>query len=158
MKRLLLLAVLTAVPALPEAGTVDVKGSLGGVGFLDESFENHTLVGGSVRAYITRRLSIEPEFLYLRQNANHYDIAFLPHVNFDLLTGRVAPYLSFGVGAMRSTFKGFESPFNSTEVFFEGGGGAKLYVTDRFFVAPEFKLGWEPHVRFSVGVGYSFGR
>lgn len=43
-----------------------------GSAVFDEDLE-YTLVGGSVRAYVTKRLSIEPEYLYLRRSEDDQD-------------------------------------------------------------------------------------
>lgn len=34
------------------------------------------------------------------------------------------------------------------------GGGVRVFLGDNFYVAPEFRGGWEPHFRISVSVGY----
>src|ERR1051325_3011729 len=43
----------------------------------------HKLVGGAVRAYVTKRLSIEPEYLYLRRSENDQDNLVQMNVAFD---------------------------------------------------------------------------
>lgn len=37
------------------------------------------------------------------------------------------------------------------------GGGLKIFLTDRLFVSPEFRVGHEPTVRATINVGYVFG-
>jgi hypothetical protein len=140
------------MPLAAQRGTADVKGSIGWTGFLDESSENHLLVAGSLRYYLTRRISLEPEIQYLRQSSTHDDWVFLPNINADLGRGRVVPYVSIGLGVARSRY----SRFTDTEAFLSGGGGVKVYLDDRWFIAPEFRIGWEPHARFSVGIGRSW--
>jgi hypothetical protein len=34
-----------------------------------------------------------------------------------------------------------------------GGGGARVWLTDRVYALGEFRLGWEPHYRVTGGVG-----
>ncbi len=36
------------------------------------------------------------------------------------------------------------------------GGGAKIAITEKLFIAPEFRVGLEPLVRAMVSVGYRF--
>ena len=141
-----------------QTGTVDVKGSFGYTGFVDDLWSNHTLTGGSVRFYVSRRLSVEPEFQYLRRDSGHDDFVAIPHINFDLREGRVVPYLSIGVGYMRSRFRDFSPAGSSNEYLAQAGGGAKVYLKNGWFISPDFRLGTELHVRASVGIGYSFGR
>jgi hypothetical protein len=52
---------------------VEVKATFGGAAF-DET--SHTVFGGSARFYVTRRLSVEPEFLYLRNSSNDRTTSF----------------------------------------------------------------------------------
>jgi hypothetical protein len=47
-------------------------------------------------------------------------------------------------------------PFTSSEGSVSDGIGARVAVSDRFFVAPEFRLGWELHYRFGATVGARF--
>jgi len=60
-----------------------------GSAVFDEDLE-HTLVGGAVRAYVTKRLSIEPEYLYLRRSKDDQDhlvqmnVAFAPPSTLDM--------------------------------------------------------------------------
>lgn len=135
---------------------VDVKGSVGMTGFGDEGLENHLLLSASSRVYLTRRLSIEPEFQYLRGEGRHYDIVFAPAVVWDFGGRRVVPYVLAAGGVIRSSFNFGGPAFSTTEGFFSGGGGVKVYLDDRWFVAPEARIGWEPHIRLSIGLGYSW--
>ena len=51
---------------------VEAKLVLGGASFADPSIP-HGIVGGAVRVYLTRRLSVEPEFLYMRHDRHDQD-------------------------------------------------------------------------------------
>lgn len=51
----------------------------------------------------------------------------------------------------------FTPTFFSNEVFLQIGGGAKIYLNDTWFVSPEARIGWEPHLRLSVGLGIRSG-
>ena len=151
------LLMLSAVP-LSAQRQVDVKGSIGIASFLDESFDHHLLTGASARFYITRRFSIEPEVLYLRRGRTHSDIIIMPNVVWDFGGERVVPYVTGGIGLLRTSDGGFIGGFSHTEGTISVGIGTKIYLNDRWFVAPEARLGFEAHVRASVGVGYTWHR
>jgi hypothetical protein len=36
---------------------------------------------------------------------------------------------------------------------FSFGGGARIMVNERWFVAPDYRMGWEPRWRIGVSVG-----
>ena len=149
---------LLGTAAYAQPGVIDLKGSIGLTSFVDEDAEQHLHTGGAARFYVTRRFSIEPELQYLRQSSSHDDLAVVGNANWDFRTGRVTPYVSGGIGFMRSRFRMFTPTFFSNEVFLQIGGGAKIYLNDTWFVSPEARIGWEPHVRLSIGVGYTFRR
>src|SRR5215204_6491140 len=44
----------------------------------------HKVVGGAVRVYVTKRLSIEPEYLYLRHSDKDQDHIVQPNIVFDI--------------------------------------------------------------------------
>jgi hypothetical protein len=44
-------------------------------------------------------------------------------------------------------------PFTSSEGTMSAGGGARIAVGSHMFVAPEFRLGWEPETRIAVTIG-----
>jgi len=149
---------LTAAALYGQRGTVDLKGSIGATSFVDEGAENHLQTGVAARIYLTPRFSVEPEFQYLYQSSRHDDLVLAGNFAWDFRTGRVVPYISGGVGWMRSRFKGFTPTFSSDEGFGQIGGGAKFYLTESWFLGPDARVGWEPHIRLSVGIGYTFRR
>ena len=145
---------------------VEVKATFGGAGFGEDADIPHAVGGGSVRIYLTRRLSVEPEFLYMRNGENDQDYVFTPSLAVDLRdpTKRVVPYLVAGVGSIhhRGRFFGsdfetgqprvFDTSFTTWSAGF--GGGVKIFLTDRLFVAPDARLGHEPTARATVSLGY----
>jgi hypothetical protein len=154
MKHIALLLFL-AWPALAETpGTVEVKGSAGYAGFEDE--DNHFHLGGAARFYLTRRFSVEPEVQYLRGTNRHSDILIVPNWNWDFREGRVVPYVTGGFGWLQSSFGQFRPTFRSREGFLQFGAGVKIRAGERWFVAPEFRLGTELHARVGVAIGYRF--
>jgi len=133
---------------------------------------DHKVVGGAVRVYVTKKFSIEPEYLYLRHSENDQDHHFQPNVAYDFITdstGRLVVYGIAGVGVLHHN--GETLSFND---FFTGeprvvdtsfttwtataGIGAKIFVTKRLFVSPELRVGRERTVRVTINVGYVFGR
>ena len=132
---------------------------------------DHKVVGGAVRAYVTKRLRIEPEYLYLRHSENDQDQHFQPNVAFDFIkdsTGRLVVYGIGGVGVLHHKGRFVENDFvtGASRVFdtsfttwtATAGVGAKIFVTKRLFVSPELRIGREPTVRATINVGYVFAR
>jgi hypothetical protein len=128
----------------------------------------HKLVGGAVRAYVTKRLSIEPEYLYLRRSKDDQDNLVQMNVAFDFTdpTKRFVPYGIAGAGVLHNKGRVFGSDFVTGTPFVReisfttwtasAGGGVKIFLTKRLFVSPELRLGREPTVRASINVGYVF--
>ncbi|MEO5922445.1 MAG: outer membrane beta-barrel protein [Bryobacteraceae bacterium] len=138
-------------------GTVELKGSIGSTSFIDD--ENHLQTGGSVRIYLTRRISVEPEFQYLRGSGGHYDTILIPNVNWDFRSAtRVVPYLTGGVGWMHSADRTRFFNFNHNQVLVQVGGGVKFWLSKRWYIAPEIRVGSELHARANVAIGYTFPR
>lgn len=128
----------------------------------------HGVGGASFRVYVTRRVSIEPEFLYMRQSGNDQDYLGQVSVAYDLTnpTKQVVPYVVGGIGALHHSGKFFGQDFvtgqprvfdNSyTEAAASVGAGVKLFLTKRLFIAPEARVGRQPSVRGTVSIGYVF--
>lgn len=149
---------------------VEVKATFGAAGFGDELDTPHVVAGGSVRLYLTRRFSVEPELLYMRNGGNDQDYLFTPNVAFDVTdpTGRVVPYVAGGGGVFHHRGRFFGNDFNtgqprvfntsSTTWAATAGGGVKIFLSDRLFIAPDARLGVvgrsEPTIRGTVSLGY----
>lgn len=147
---------------------VEVKATAGGAIFAieDQDSLGHAAVGGAVRVYLSRRWSVEPEFMYMRRNANDQDYFFTPSIAYDIVepTRKAVPYIIAGVGVERHTGKFFGADFNTGRPFVVDtsfttwslglGAGVKLFLNDRLFVAPEVRVGREPYARATVSVGY----
>jgi hypothetical protein len=146
---------------------VEVKVTAGGTDFSSDDNEDlkHTAVGGAVRVYLTKRLSTESEFMYMRNGSNDLDRFFTQSIAYDFNpAGKYVPYLIAGVGYERHTGRFFGQDFTTGEprtfdTSFEtwsagAGAGVKIFLTDRFFIAPEFRIGREPTLRGTVSIGY----
>ena len=147
----------------------EIKLTVGAAGFgTDQGSIPHGVAGGSVRIYVTERLSVEPEVLYLRNSPNDQDYIIQPNVAYDLTDPRkrFVPYLVGGAGVIHHRGRFFGEDFTTREprVFdtsFTGwtasaGGGVKIFLTRRLFIAPEARVGREPSVRGTVSIGYVF--
>lgn len=151
----------------PTSPKIEAKVVFGSATF-GEDLE-HTVIGGAVRAYVTKRFSIEPEYLYMRRSEDDQDHVVTANVAYDFTdpTKRVVPYGIAGVGVL--TNKGrvvrgdfFTGATRVEEISFTTwtlsvGGGVKIFVTKKFFVSPELRVGREPTVRATINVGYVFG-
>lgn len=137
------------------------EGVAGYTGFADDSLIGHTTVGAGARVFVTHRLAIGPEILYMAGPAPDKDIVATANFTFDLRRERhegtvraVVPYVAGSAGLMRHW--GDYLPPGQSSVsgrFFSWGGGARIRAGGRFYVAPEFRFGIEPHLRFTVSAG-----
>jgi hypothetical protein len=120
---------------------------------------DHKTVGAALRVYVTKRLSIEPEYLYLRNGENDQDHLVQPNVAWDFTdpASRLVPYAIAGVGVLHHEGRFFGSNNSFTTWTASAGVGAKIFVTEKLFVSPELRLGREPTLRATINVGYVFG-
>jgi hypothetical protein len=138
--------------------TFAIEGTGGYVGFADDGIVGHSLIGAAARWYVLPRISIGPETQFMAGKGDHSDLMVTGNVTVDLIERRAGhraiPYLVVGGGLFqtRNTFRG--DTFTSSEGGFTAGGGVRVFAGDTFYVAPEFRYGWEPHFRLSVSVGY----
>jgi hypothetical protein len=86
------------------------------------------------------------------------DLAIQATAWFDLLTDnlarRVVPYLVVSGGVTRQSARYASGLYASYEGAFSGGGGARINLSRRIYLAPEARLGWEPFTRISLSVGF----
>jgi hypothetical protein len=167
-------AVGPAAALAQEARTFDdrrtgVEAHAGSTGFIDEELfaQDHAIVGGAVRFGISPRVTLGPEVSYMVGPGSDRDLFVTGNLWFDVVRPRrhgftVTPFLVIGAGLMRhsETFGGpvHYDEFSCIGVALTGGGGVRFRLANRWYVAPEVRLGWEPHVRLSVSAGYDFGR
>lgn len=151
-----------AVPVLAqERPAPSAEFQAGWVGFVDETPINHALFGGAARVYLTPRLAVGPEIDYLRGPGTDRDLFATGNLTFDVRRPRnghpprVSPFLVAGAGLGRHSFRFGPLDYSHTEGAFTGGGGVRVWLTDRLYAAAEARLGWEPHLRIggAVGVG-----
>jgi hypothetical protein len=142
------LAQTSAVPNLTFSG--------GWAGFVDDGRIDHGAFGGGLEWVLTPRIAIGPEVLYMVGPDDDRDLFVLGVARIGILPlrSRVAPFVTAGGGSMThsDTFYGGQS-YSSTEGAFIAGGGVRINASPRVYIAPEFTIGWEPHIRASVTVG-----
>jgi len=138
----------------------ELKFMTGLTAWLDEVTDYSATIGGAYRRYITPRLSIEPEFLYLIGAGSIRDITVIPNISYDFRPGRpIRPYLTAGVGWIHHSEKypGALLPdFSFNDVTVSGGIGVRVFVTPRVFLAPEVRIGFEPIFRATGSFGFVF--
>ena len=136
-----------------------VEAVTGWAGFVDENWIDRTMIGGGGRVFVTRRVAIGPEFVFLRGTNDEHDWTLTVNATVDLIPDdpsvprRVVPYLAVGGGYLRQTTQVGTGPFTSGEGTVSGGIGVRVSVGRRFFVAPEFRVGYEPELRFGLTFG-----
>jgi len=129
-----------------------VRATIGGAKqYLDEPW--HFTGGGSLRFYVLKRFSVEPEFI-VAPGPRFKQWTFVPNVALDLADpgNRVTPYVIGGIGYFHELDKSID--YKRSEMAWNGGIGVRLRLAGRTFVSPEFRVG---HIsRVAVSVGWMF--
>ena len=144
-----------------------VEAVVGQSGFIDEAWDYFGTIGGGVRVFVTPRLAIGPEVAYLSGEFDASNLTVTANMTFDIVRDdgrrRIVPYLVAGGGYLRQkTLVGGGPgstalvPFTSSEGTMSAGVGARIALGSYMFVAPEFRLGWEPESRIAVTIGVRF--
>lgn len=166
-RAVVLAALLLMIPSLSAGQTTPspaVEFLAGYAGFVDDAMIDHAIAGGAARVYLTPRVAIGPEFVYMRGPRADRDLFLTGNLTFDVLSprqgrpARVTPFLVVGGGVMRHSNSFGGETFTSSEGAFTAGGGVRGWITDRVYVLGDFRIGWEPHVRVNGGVGIALGR
>jgi hypothetical protein len=142
----------------PLAGVMELRGTVGYSNFLDEGPLHHLVTGGSARFYVTNRVAVEPEFLFMYRSSQDIDFHFVPNVVFEFTRreSRFQPYAIGGAGLQRHRELTGTGYYWSNSWTASGGIGTKIFLSDRLYVTPEFRLGLEPIVRITGSIGYVF--
>jgi hypothetical protein len=153
-----LMAFGSATYASAQSSPFLAEGGLGHAGFIDSPMVSHLTVGGSARVFVTPRIAIGPEMVYMRGPGTDRDFAIMGTVTFDLLADagrsrRLVPYLVVSGGLTWQTVEFASGPFTSTEGALSGGFGTRIALGRGLYLAPEARLGWEPLTRVSINVG-----
>jgi opacity protein-like surface antigen len=160
-----LVAGLSASASAQDRPRPAVELTVGWVGFVDDATVHERLVAAGVRWYVSPRVSLGPEISYMVGPRTLRDLLVTGNVVFDFVTPRtgaparpITPYLVAGAGIFSHGQKFAGRTFRSNEGGFTGGGGARIRISDRVYVAPEFRIGWEMHVRAAVTLGIRIGQ
>lgn len=160
--RFVFLAVVATLAASPLAaqGRPAAEITTGWAAFPDDGVVGETLFGAGARFPISPRVSIGPEIAYMWGEQTIRDLMVTGNLWFDFLspsggqTPRTTPYVVVGGGLFRHSSKFFGRTFSSTEGSFTAGGGVRVWLGPSVYLAPEMRVGWEPHVRASVTLGF----
>jgi hypothetical protein len=154
---LLLLSCSIALAQTAQRGQVEVRGITGYSTFIDESFQNHFVAGGSTQVYLTRRLSIGPEVLFMHRSEFDKDLSVSANAAWDFLgRSRAQPYVAGHIGVLRN-YGGYPGRrFTTSSPEFGIGLGLKIALTRRLCLVPDFRMGTEPFMRATLGISYAF--
>lgn len=152
-------------PAVAQSQTPasTIHAATGWAGFIDESWIDHAVVGAGGRVYVSPKIAIGPEVLYLRGPEGDHDWTVTGEATIDLVSPRprvrlVTPYLAFGGGYVIQTARTGRGPYTSSQGTASAGVGARIVWGSRFFVASEMRLGIEPELQVKVLAGLRLGR
>jgi hypothetical protein len=164
---ILAVALMTAAPAAAQSSArppAAVELLAGYAGFVDDAPIDHSVFGGAARVYLTPRLAVGPEVLYMIGPGDDRDLFFTGNLTFDLLhpragrPPRVSPFVVAGGGFFRHSDRFGPLTFSSNEGAFTAGGGSRFWLGDRFYALLDFRIGWELHYRLNGGVGIALAR
>ena len=169
MTRLIFAFVLLAGPTIDiamaqERQSPAAEFAAGWMGFADDGIVSEGFVGGSLRLYVTSRLSAGPEVIYIHGD-NHSHLMVTGNVMWDVLAGTnggppptVTPFFVVGGGIFqtRETFP--SGGFTSTEGGFTAGGGIRALVGERIAIGADARFGWELHLRVGLSMTLRLGR
>jgi hypothetical protein len=125
---------------------IEARGTGGVISFADDGPINQATGGGSVRFYFSRRWSVEPQLMYARRTistALDSSLILWGNVQFDILHRgrRASPYWFASPGVVRHTTRYGAFSLTHAEPACGTGGGVRIRLTDRVFVAPQVRLG-----------------
>ena len=151
-----------AQPTRLPASALDVEA--GYAGFVDDATIDHGVIGASARFYLTPRVAVGPELVYMRGPRNDRDVMVTGNLTFDVRgpqrggPPRVVPYLVAGGGWYQHRDRFGGRTFSSSDPAFTVGGGTRVWASNRVYAGAELRLGWELHYRLTGHVGFALGR
>lgn len=153
-----LLAVMVHPAGAQDKPAPVVEFAAGWVGFADDGVVSEGLFGGNARFYLSPRIAVGPEVVYIA-GQNHSHLVATGNLTFDALAPlggkprRVTPFFVAG-GGLFQTRQSFPSgTFTSGEGAFTAGGGVRIAHGDRTTVGVDARIGWELHLRVNGFVG-----
>jgi hypothetical protein len=135
----------------PSRLAIDVSG--GKSAFVDETPIGQMTIGGGVRWQLTPRVSVGPEVVLMKGPNDLREVFLTGKAIVDFMPHRLlSPYFVADAGAMLQGDRFANGPYWSKEGAVSAGGGVRINVTPHVSIAPEVRIGWEPHVRFGAVV------
>jgi hypothetical protein len=159
VKRLILALTfgILATPAFAQERATGSAELIGGwLGYVDDDQDNRGVVGFALKFHTSPRVAVGPELMYVIGPHGDRDTILTGNVTIEMLTGRVTPFVVAGGGLFHQSVDFGSFKYTSTEGAFTAGAGVRFNVTDRFYIAPEARIGWELHSRVSVALGVRF--
>jgi hypothetical protein len=158
-----LVAPMAGAAAAQERPSPTIEAEGGWMGFADDGIVNESVVGATARWYVSPRISVGPEVLYV-SGSNHSHLILTGNLAYDLLSPtngrprRVTPFLVAGGGLFQTRETFVDGDFTSTEGAFTAGGGVRASLGDRVTIGIDTRIGWELHLRVNGFVGLRLGR
>ena len=161
MRRALLLAWCCSICAAAEA--TQARYTIGVTAFADDNTVYHGSAGGAVRVYLSRHWSVEPEYLFLGEIlGNHYDHVIWGNFAYDFRDRqrRVIPYWFGSPGVITGVDRILGRRLVHAAVAASTGVGTRVFVSERWFVAPQVRAGAASgvFVEATVSFGYAWRR
>ena len=140
-------------PVVAQPRADELRGHVGTATFFDAS--QHITAGGSYRKHVGERgWGIEPEYAFMTDGSHQDHLLTLNVVkDFTRPAQTVVPYMVMGAGI--NLYRGFYGGDGVTVGGLGWGVGVKTWASDRVFIAPEFRIGAEPNLRFSLSLGFA---
>ncbi len=136
-----------------------VEITAGYAGFVDDATIDHTMFGGAARVHLSPRISVGPEVQYMIGPDEDRDWLITGNLTIDILSPgssgrpRTTPYVVAGGGWFQNTSRVGTGLYTSGDPAFTAGGGVRIWLSRRIYVAPEFRIQWELHTRISGTMG-----
>src|SRR5262245_17577526 len=131
----------------------------GYAGFVDDATIDHTIFGAAARVYLTPRVAVGPEFVYMRGPNEDRDLYLTGNLTFDVLPPRngvprrVTPFLVAGGGFFQHSDRVGAFDFTSYEGAFTAGGGVRGWISRRVYVLGDVRTGRDVPVIRTAGHG-----
>jgi hypothetical protein len=135
----------------------------GWMGFADDGIVSETSIEGTARWYVSPRISVGPEVVYVN-GSNHSHLIVTGNITYDLLSPtngrprRATPFLAAGGGLFQTRETFSDGDFTSSEGAFTAGGGVRAVLSDGVTIGVDTRVGWELHLRVNGFVGLRLGR
>ena len=147
-----LLLAFAAAPLGAQPRPIEVHARLGTATFFEAA--QHLAAGAAYRQYFgTRGWALEPEYSFMTEGSHQDHMVILNVVkDFRPPSRTVVPYMVMGAGI------NFHRTLRRSGRSLGGLGwgiGLKRRIGRRLFVAPEFRIGLEPNLRFSIRLGFA---